>query len=303
MSAKARQLLYWPGLSRDVKQHVQACIPCSAAAATNPAPPFFFESPPEFPGDQVAADHFQFSTECYLVLLDIFSGFPFLQKCASPSTASALAAVQSMFLITGLPRVFLSDGGRAFTSHAFQDFLAKCHVRHRLSTPQNAQSNGAAERAVRTLKTLRSKCTTPFELFQAVLELQNTPRAPSHLSPSELYLGRRQRTWTRPVPTPVSTLWQSHHTHLCASQEHSSKLAHGQNLRADVLQPGSRALLRDFFGTKAMVTVLGYGDAPRPYTVQLPSRQVTQRNRSFLFPVPRSSSLPAATSPKTAMMH
>ncbi len=67
---------------------------------------------------------------CYLVLLDIFSGFPFLHRCATPTAASSLSTVQQVFLLTGLPRVFLSNGGSAFTSQAFQAFLRDCNVRH-----------------------------------------------------------------------------------------------------------------------------------------------------------------------------
>jgi hypothetical protein len=135
MSAKARQVLYWPGYSKDIKTHVEGCVPCAAMAATPPQLPFFQEQPPEFPGDHLAADHFQFHSEHYLVVIDTFSGFPFLSKCVTPTAASILTAIQHVFLVSGLPRVFLSDGGSAFMSRDFQEFLSRCHVRHRCSSP------------------------------------------------------------------------------------------------------------------------------------------------------------------------
>ncbi len=159
MCAKARQVLYWRGYSKDIKAHVEGCVPCAATAAASPQPPYFQEPPPEFPGDHLAADHFQFHSEHYLVLMDTFSGFPFLHKCATPTAASLLTAIQHVFLVSGLPRVFLLDGGSAFTSREFQTFLTRYHVRHRCSTPQNPQSNGVAERAVCTLKTCAPSVT------------------------------------------------------------------------------------------------------------------------------------------------
>ncbi len=63
MKEKARRVLYWPGWSRDVAAFVQGCLPCAAQAAAAPKPPLFSEPPPEFPGDQVAADHFQYQQE------------------------------------------------------------------------------------------------------------------------------------------------------------------------------------------------------------------------------------------------
>ncbi len=298
MSAKARQVLYWPGYSKDIKAHVEGCVPCAATAAAPPQPPFFQEPPPEFPGDHLAADHFQYHSEHYLVIIDTFSGFPFLHKCATLTAASLLTALQNVFLVSGLPRVFLSDGGSAFTSRDFQEFLSRCHVRHRCSTPQNPQSNGAAERAVRTLKTLRAKCNTAFELFQAILELQNTPRGNDNVAPSEIFLGRKQRTWSRPWSQAVAANWAERRRVLLAAQVQACRNQSGVPRRVEVLTPGTPVLLREFFGKQIVATVVGYGDAPRAYLVKLPSGQVTQRNRQFLFPLPRCLPSPTVTSPR-----
>ncbi len=298
MSAKTRQILFWPGWSKDVVQHVKGCLPCAAQSSAAAQPPFFHEAPPEYPGDHLAADHFQFATETYLVIIDIFSGFPFLHKCRTPTAASVLHAAQSVFLTTGLPRVFLSDGGSAFLSQVFQSFLSECNVRHRLSTPQYAQSNGAAERAVRTLKTLRAKCDTPFQLFQAILELQNTPRSPGHVSPAEIFLGRAQRTWTRPCAKQVSVSWPNRVNLLTVAQQRARDTQNRVQPKNDVLFPGTRVLVRNFFGKSVECTVCGFGDAPRAYLIRLPSGAVTQRNRQFLFPLPRLSSQHTATSPR-----
>jgi hypothetical protein len=110
-------------------------------ANARPQPEFFTESPPEFPGDQIAADHFAYGTECYLVCVDIFSGLPFLFKCKSASAAALLSDMQQVFLQMGLLRVLLSDHGAAFMSESFQNFLKTCKVRHRASTPQHAVMN------------------------------------------------------------------------------------------------------------------------------------------------------------------
>ncbi len=309
MRDKARRVIYWPGWSADVARHVQGCVPCAAQASAPPRPAYFWEEPPAFPGDHVAADHFAFESECYLVMLDVFSGFPFLYRCASPSATSLLQAAQAVFLQTGLPRVFSSDGGPAFVSTTFQNFLQACGVRHRCSSPQYAQSNGAAERAVRTLKVLRAKCTTPFDLFQSLLEMQNTPRGPCRLSPADVFLGRSQRTWANPCPRAAACSWAAVHTALRHQQEQADTRRPSPG-PSSVLQPGTVALLKDFFGHAVHVTVLGPGVAPRAYQVRLPSGRITERNRAFLFPLPRASSTtmtmtstpPARVLPRTTTM-
>ncbi len=286
MRYKARRVLYWPGWSRDVATTVAGCIPCSASAPAPPRLQFFAETPPEFPGDQVAADHFDFGHEKYLVLVDIFSGFLFLHPCRTATSASVLTALQSVFLQTGLPRVFLSDGGLAFTSAQVQEFLTACGVRHQCSTPQFPQSNGAAERAVQTLKTLRAKCSSPKDLFAALLEFQNTPCGLCHRSPAEVFLGRSQRTWSMPCPRPATCSWSQ--LHACMKQNQADRQrAAPRSIRVQSFPPGQCALLTDFFGKAVPVQIMGPGAAPRAYKVKLPSGMVTERNTRFLSLLPR----------------
>jgi hypothetical protein len=260
---------------------VQGCLACASQAAAAPEASLFSEPPPEFPGDQVAADHFQFKTETYLACIDVFSGFPFLFRCRTASTDSLLSAAQQVFLQTGLPRVLASDKGSAFMAQALQDFLRTSHVRHRVSTPQYAQSNGAAKQAVRTLKTLRAKCAMPFDLFQAVLEMQNTPRAPSNLSPADLFMGRRQRTLSAHTPMQNQVAGATHYRALELQQQIVTNRQPRPRHKSNLLWPGSQSLLRDFFGQTVTVTVLGYGEAPQAYKVSLPSGTVTERNLFF----------------------
>jgi hypothetical protein len=136
MQNKLRRLLYWPGWTSAVRIFV---LGCTAVANARPQPEFFAESPPKYPGDQIAANHFAYSNKCYLACVDIFSGYPFLFRCKSASIAALLTAMQQVFLQTGLPRVLLSVRGSSFMSERFQNFLRECSIRHRVSTPQQAQ--------------------------------------------------------------------------------------------------------------------------------------------------------------------
>jgi transposase InsO family protein len=224
----------------------------------------------------------------YLAMVDVFSGFPFLYPCKSADAASLVVAARAVFLQTGLPRVFMSDGGTPFMSEAFQSFLRFAGVRHRVSTPQYPQSNGAAERAVRTLKTLRMKTGSPDEFFRALLEYQNTPRGSRHLSPADVFFGRSQRSWSNPCPRPVPVSWADRVRDIGQNQRVMQRQHGFTRTVARTLQPGERVLLKDFFGKPVVVTVEGYGAAPRSYRVSLPSGVITERNHRFLFPLPRS---------------
>ena len=71
--------------------------------------------------------------------------------------------------------------------------MKKWGVHHKPSTPNYPQSNGHAEAAVKSMKTLISKTTTDGNLDTdefgiALLEWRNTPRADG-LSPAEMLFG------------------------------------------------------------------------------------------------------------------
>ncbi len=207
MLQRARNLFYWPGIMADVHRVVADCRECALTRPTPPPEPLLSSTPATYPGECVAADFYDFNGECYLAFVDAFSNFPFYCHVASPSTRALIIACQQVFLQTGFPRIFASDGGPAFCAQEFADFLTSGRVEHRISSPRYAQSNRAAEHTVQTLKNLRKKNATSYDLFHAVLLLQNTPRPDTGVSPSQLFLGRVQRTSITPVVSQYTTPW------------------------------------------------------------------------------------------------
>jgi hypothetical protein len=106
-----------------VHEFVMGCVPCSATATAPPRSQYFFDYPPEFPGDHVAADHFDFARETYLVVIDTFSGFPFLYPCVSPSAQSVLtAACKRYFCKRVCPACFNLTGAVHSCQHNFRRF-------------------------------------------------------------------------------------------------------------------------------------------------------------------------------------
>ena len=74
-----------------------------------------------------------------------------------------------------------SDGGPQFISSTLQKFLQRYGVQHVMSTPCFAQSNGHAEAAVKSIKTLIKKTTgdgnlNTDEYHDGLLEYRNTSR-------------------------------------------------------------------------------------------------------------------------------
>jgi hypothetical protein len=136
MHQRAKNVLYWPGITADTYRFVSQCDVCASCQSLPPREPLQQEPPASYPGECVAADFFELGSDIYLVACDIFSNFPFCAKVSTPSAQALIAASCIIFLQTGFPRVFLSDGGPAFRADAFQSFLKAGNCQHRVSSPR-----------------------------------------------------------------------------------------------------------------------------------------------------------------------
>lgn len=194
---RARQAVFWPGLTSDVRNHVRACVPCQQLRpsqgpqelARDPAPTFAFQ--------ELAADYGEVAGRHSLIVADRWSGYPAVYPVMGhPNSAKTVAALRLHFAMFGAPLRLFSDGGLVFTSDEFQRFLLDWGIRHRVSSAEYPQSNGLAEVTVKTVKHLLLKtggfASSP-EFLEGLLGYRLTPRGGGR-SPSEMIFGQSVRS-------------------------------------------------------------------------------------------------------------
>ena len=189
---------------------------------------------------------------------------------------------KSVFARHGIPEKVISDNGPQFSSREFSQFACTYCFDHLTSSPYFPQSNGEAERAVRTIKQLLKKADDPYV---ALLAYRNTPL---HLgfSPAQLLMSRRLRT---SVPTIHSLRVpnvpdQSSVSHQDKNEKHKQKLNFDSRHRAADLKslaPGDCVWLPDQQRAGQVVAE----NAPRSYDVETPVGQY-RRNRRHVIPLP-----------------
>lgn len=253
--------------------------------------------PPTFPGEVLAADYYSFNGASYLAVSDVFSQMPFSLPVADHFPETLITAMRFLFLQTGVPRIFQSDGEGAFISAAFQTFLRSLNIVHRKSSAQYPQSNGVAERTVQTLKLLHRKSASFHDFFLALVNFQNTPKPDSGVSPAQLFFGRNQRTLFRPISRQFQRPWPALAPVLLqrqalARQYHDPRVTR----QLPSLLPGQPVMVHNYGGNRVAGTVLHPSVAPRAFSVQMPSGFVSQRTHSFLTPFPAEISCPPETS-------
>ena len=193
----ACQSLWWPGMSNDIQTMIDHCTQCRALKPAQQREKANTEMKKRadelYPMAEVAVDLFHAAGHEYLVMVDRFSGFPFVKKLFSTTTKAITDALMNWFAVEGYPGRILSDGGPQFLG-PFNEFCRSHGIDHALSSAFNPESNGLAEAAVKNCKHLLLKCIDDGSDFNdALLTWRTTPKA-NGPSPASLFRHRALKT-------------------------------------------------------------------------------------------------------------
>ncbi len=192
---RAREALYWPGMSAQIEEKVKDCTLCHNYASAQPKEPLILSPFPDLPWAMAASDIFTFEGENYLVLVDYFSKYIEVTKLKDLTSQETIEALKEHFSRHGIPAKLVTDCGTQYTSNEFETFAQSYSFEHVLVSPKHRRANGEAEAEVKTVKSLWRKNR---DKNKALLEYRATPIPGIDLSPSQLSMGRRLRT-TLPI--------------------------------------------------------------------------------------------------------
>uniref|UniRef100_A0A087YS49 Integrase catalytic domain-containing protein n=1 Tax=Poecilia formosa TaxID=48698 RepID=A0A087YS49_POEFO len=199
------------------------------------------------------------------------------------TSAGIITGLKSIFVRHGVPEILITVNGPHFSSSSFSSFATDYDFRHVTSSPYFAQSNGEAERAVKTVKSLLKKNTEPYKALLAyrVMPLNQGP------SSAELLMGRRLRSPLPLSPSQLKPQWPNQKKVADKDKElkQAQTLAYNKRHRAGVspeLKAGQRVWITN---TQETATVLRGADTPCSYVVETDS-EVVRRNKAHLRPLP-----------------
>ena len=187
--------VWWHGVSKHIEQLVKSC-PICAKASTPHKEPLMYSPLPNHPWEKVGSDLFELNGSTYLLVVDYFSCFIEIQKLSSMNSRSVILALKAIFSRHGVPVTLVSENGPQYASREMQEFAESYGFKHVTSSPHFPQSNGMAERSVKTVKSLLEQSSDPY---MAILSYRATPLPWCNLSPAELLIGRRLKT---DIPQP-----------------------------------------------------------------------------------------------------
>ncbi|KAK7115919.1 hypothetical protein V1264_001703 [Littorina saxatilis] len=303
MKQRAREILFWPGMSTDIHQIVASCHICNKHQEANPKEPLVPHSSPSRPWQKVATDLFTWDKKDYLVTVDYYSRYFEVDQLHSTTSSAVIRKLSAHFARHGIPETLVSDNGPQYSAAEFENFATTWDFQHVTSSPGYPQSNGLAERTVQTVKHImtKAKASGTGSTLQGILEYRNSP-VDNIASPAQPLMGRRLRSI---LPTTKQHLQPK--TIITADiiirrEEKQAKMK-------QYYDRGSKLLPQVKLGETVQVqlakgsewqpaTITAQSSEPRSFVVETSNGSTYRRNRRFLkktTPLPPETISPTPT--------
>ncbi|KAK0140295.1 hypothetical protein N1851_022770 [Merluccius polli] len=291
--ARARQSVWWPGLSVHISQMVENCSTCSQHKAEH-REPLLTTPVQDRPWQRVGTDLFFWEKKTYLLIVDYFSRYLEVAHLYVASSETVVAALKDVFGRHGVPETVMSDNGPQYSGAPFKAFATEYGFTHITSSPRYPQANGEAERAVATVKGLWKG---GGEKAKALLSYRATPLE-SGYSPAQLLMGRQIRSTIPQLPTSLRPRWPNVNSYRKSEKQAKKKQQQRYNLRhrarpLHLLQPGQNVWLPR---ENKKGTVIQHATTPRSYIIHTDEGQV-RRNRTHMRAIQHPQ--PCQTTPDT----
>ncbi|KAE8739942.1 hypothetical protein FOCC_FOCC014553, partial [Frankliniella occidentalis] len=196
--ARARQIVYWPGITADIERITQGCRACERNSPNNMKEPLIPHEVPTLRYQKVSCDLLDHHNKMYLVVVDNFSKWLELKELNNKSSKAVIGALREIFATHGIPEEIFGDNN-PLNSYECKEFAESMGSTIVTSSPEYPRSNGLAERGVRTAKQILSKSAdSKSHYLDMVRDYNNTPLCGTPFSPAQLLMSRMCRTT---VPT------------------------------------------------------------------------------------------------------
>ncbi|MEW8546431.1 MAG: RNase H-like domain-containing protein, partial [Candidatus Thiodiazotropha sp.] len=145
---RAKDNIFWPGMSKQITDHVLNCSVCLKHRDSNAKEPLIAHEFPQRPYQKIGTDIFTFDGKNYLLTTCYFSRFFEIDLLPNMRAETVIQKLKVHMSRNGIVDVCISDNGSVYTSQAFADFAKEWGFTHKTSSPLHPISNGLSEKTV-----------------------------------------------------------------------------------------------------------------------------------------------------------
>ena len=191
-------------------------------------------------------DLFELHGKVYLIVIDYYSRWIESKSLDNLSSESIVYILKEILALHGIPNIIISDNGPQFSAATFRQFAMNYGFVHVTSSPRYPQSNGEAERGVRTMKGLLKR----NDVQHIALMVYISTTLQKGLSPAEMLMDRRLRTQLPILPIALKPRCSNDESLERKEGLRRSDQQRNFNLRHNTrdlqkLQPGDPVWIRD----------------------------------------------------------
>ena len=277
---KARDSVFWPGISNDIRETMEKCGICQASSKAAKPVGNVGDVPPHA-WHTLGTDLFYWNKIDYLVIGDYFSKYLIIRRLPNSSSHAMIKELGLVFTELGRPFVLRSDNGPCYSSKEFHNFMSFYQVDHITSSPHYPQSNGFAEALVGTAKKLMEKSVKEGKPWNyGLLQYRTTPISSTLPSPLEMLTGRKPHSSLPQLPSSVGHNMET--TRIC--QELLRRQPTISTGTMD-LEPGQPVFVKEVNGNIWRTATVDQPAAePDSYWVRFPDNSILRRTRSMIKP-------------------
>ena len=171
---RARESVFWPCISADIRQMVNNCDLCNKHQPAQPKLPIMQPDLPTRPWEKLGIGIFVFNGNKYLMIVDYYSRFPVIRLLSDMTSHTVCNHFTSVLAEYGLPATIIADFGSQYISERFKTKCAQSGITLHCSSPYHHQANSLAERSIGTCKTLLRKALEEDECPYTALWIYRT---------------------------------------------------------------------------------------------------------------------------------
>ena len=112
----ARDIVYWPGITAQLKDHLSRCGICNRYQPEQCKEPLKPHDVLNLPWEKVGADLFLLDGQSFLIAVDYYSGYFEVQDMSGTTSTRVMA----WFSRHGIPVIIISDNGPPFNNEDFK---------------------------------------------------------------------------------------------------------------------------------------------------------------------------------------
>uniref|UniRef100_A0A674EBM2 Gypsy retrotransposon integrase-like protein 1 n=1 Tax=Salmo trutta TaxID=8032 RepID=A0A674EBM2_SALTR len=281
---RARDIMFWPGMCKQIEDIVGRCTICLERRPSNTKEPMLPHCIPDRPWQVVATDLFTWNNEDYIVTVDYYSRYFELDKLHSTTSAAVIHKLKAAFARHGIVETLISDNGPCYKSNEFESFTKAWEFTHVTTSPHYPQSNGLAEKSVQIAKSLMDKAKADKrDPYLSLLEYRNTP-VDNFKSPAQLLMSRRLRSTlpsTNQQLQPEVVSYNEMHGKRAQRQQQQKRYYDRSARPLPPLIDGESVRIQEH-GLWKPAVVIQPADTERSYYVRTAEGAVYRRNRRHL---------------------